>query len=476
MEYIMENSKPFIYLLETPYGKYFFDVNTDRIYCINENIYSSLKSILEDQDELADETSRIEIEKMEDEGLLKKDRPKVMKHPATDFMDYYLSHKIESITLQLTQNCNFRCEYCIYGQGSLLNRGHSLKKMSFVTAKKAVDFLREHSRDTERLSIGFYGGEPLLEFDLLKRIVKYAKEVFYGKSLGFTITTNASLINKEKIDFLASNSIAMLISIDGPKEIHDSKRKFAINGCGTFDIILEKLQFIKQNYPEFYEKSIHFNVVLDPSKEFDCVNHMFVGTDIFKNSLILSSIIDDVYSKEKNTYSEKFIQQQRYEEFKTILYLIGRLHYENIPNISRSRIEKDSKFSQTLGKNRITDEMSHGGPCITGARKLLIDVNGNFFPCERVSETSPVMNIGHIDKGFYINKVNQLLNISNLTEINCKDCWAICRCHICARHADNGESLCSEKIFPFCVDSKSLIESDMKRYISVKEIYARGSV
>lgn len=124
----------------------------------------------------------------------------------------------------------------------------------------------------------------MLEFELIKQIVEYAERVFVGKYLKFTMTTNCSLINDEITDFLYLHSFNILISLDGPKNLHDSKRIFAVNGCGTFDVIMEKLKLIKCKYPDYYKKNITFNTVVDPSNEFDCINQIYISNDLLNET------------------------------------------------------------------------------------------------------------------------------------------------------------------------------------------------
>lgn len=111
--------------------------------------------------------------------------------------------------------------------------------MDWNTAKKSLDFLLEHSIDNEIVNIGFYGGEPMIEFDLIKKCIEYAKEIFKGKDIQFSITTNGTLINKKIIRYFVKNKVNLTISLDGPKEVHDKNRRFC-NGSGTFDKIISE--------------------------------------------------------------------------------------------------------------------------------------------------------------------------------------------------------------------------------------------
>lgn len=112
------------------------------------------------------------VEDLKNNGYLSSNRVKETEHPATELLPYYINNKINFITLQITQNCNLRCSYCVYS-GKYKNRAHSQKTMSKETAQKAIDYYISHSRDTKNLSIGFYGGEPLLCIDMIEYCVDY---------------------------------------------------------------------------------------------------------------------------------------------------------------------------------------------------------------------------------------------------------------------------------------------------------------
>lgn len=468
---------PFIHLINTPYGNYFFDVNTHTINKVEEHVYKSLELILAGKGDSIDEKSMIVIENIENQGLLKPNRPKLMKHPATEFLGYHLKHKVSQISLQLTQDCNFRCNYCVYSEtNNKLNRNHSKRKISFDLAKKGVDFLLSHSRDIASPSIGFYGGEPLLEFDLLKKIVIYAESIFWGKDIRFNITTNCSLINREIMDFFAEHDMPLLISLDGPKYMHDANRKFAANGCGTFDVIMNKLSFIKEKYPDYYKNKIMFSVVIDPSKEIDCVNEMFISNNLLNDTTVLVGVIDDSYSTVKNEYSADFILQQKYGAFLGILNRAGRVKDSNISTITLNELREQKTLDDKIGYYNIVDEMSHGGPCIIGSTRLFMNVDGDFFPCEKVSELSPVMNIGNIENGFYYDKVENLLNIGKITENMCKNCWAINECSLCPKYADGHTCLDADILLSKCDNVLKRVDNEIRTYIAIKEIQARGCI
>ncbi len=466
----MDDEKSFVHLMRTPYGNYVFDVNTNIIVKVEKDVYDALKKNNKSADACSNSTSE-KINRMKSEGLLSGKRAKEIVHPQSEYMDYQLGHKVRKITLQITQKCNFRCSYCVYSEAfNDRHRAHSLKSMTFETAKKGIDFLVDHSRDLDSVNIGFYGGEPLLEFELIKKCVKYAEEVLEGKTITYSITTNGSLLTDEIIDYFCNNNISTMISIDGPKEIQDKQRRFAANGCGTFDVIEKNLLRIKDNYPEYFKK-LQFSVVIDPRNDFNCVNSLFTDYDFFKETYVRSSTIDDVYANEKTFFSTDYIAKRDYEIFKAFLFHFNRLHREYVSPIALQEITQIEELSRRFGHSKeLPDVTSHGGPCVPGALRLFITSDGYFYPCERVSEMSDVMKIGHIDSGFNIEKARNLINVGSLTSKACINCWCISHCSLCAKYADNLMELSGEMKMSFCRNVRFQNEYLFKNFLALKEI------
>jgi uncharacterized protein len=257
----MDTEKAFIHLFRTPGGYYVYDVNTNVILKTEKEDYEYLSEQQKGTIQSKNSVKNSWVEEAKKRGFLSSKKIKEIIHPSNDLLEYYLSNKVEMIILQVTQQCNLRCEYCAYS-GNYLNRSHTDARMTFETARKSIDFIIKRSRNVESINIGFYGGEPLLEFDLIKKCINYAKEEAEGKNVTFSFTTNGTLFTKEILDFLNANDVAITISLDGPREIHDRNRKFAVSGCGTFKKVSENLKFFKNNYPEYFKK-VAFNVVLD---------------------------------------------------------------------------------------------------------------------------------------------------------------------------------------------------------------------
>lgn len=176
----MDYIKPNIKLVRTIEGFYLFDVNTNNIVEINETLYNYfdciVKGIMDRKDISIDAKDVNTVEKMKKDGLLTGVRKIEIEHSMTEFLEDMLNNELAHLCLQVTQNCNLRCEYCVFS-GSYVNRVHSNKRMDWKVAKRAIDFLYEHSGNSDNeILIGFYGGEPILEIDLIKKCVEYAKK------------------------------------------------------------------------------------------------------------------------------------------------------------------------------------------------------------------------------------------------------------------------------------------------------------
>lgn len=152
-----------------------------------------------------------------------------------------LSIPLKTLVLHVTDACNLGCRYCYYGDD-----GHAASaraKMSPEVAARAVDFLMENSGDSKEVIIVFFGGEPLLNLDLIRFIVTYARKKVTGTELrvDFAITTNGTLLNDAAIDFLRENQIGVTVSIDGFEKAHDRFRRFP-NGAPSYGVILPGLK------------------------------------------------------------------------------------------------------------------------------------------------------------------------------------------------------------------------------------------
>lgn len=462
----MKESGPFIHLFRTPGGYYIYDVNKNVIIKTDRQIWENLKYVQAGLYELKDGIGL--PDKLLEDGFLSSKRIREIIHPADEILVYYLNRKIKMVTLQVTQQCNLRCDYCVYS-GGYKNRGHSKKRMDFELAKKAIDFYIEHSSDSKTITIGFYGGEPLIEFELIKKCISYVENMSEGKETLFNITTNGTLLTEEIVQFLEQHKVVLRISLDGPKEIHDKSRRFAFNNCGTFDKVINNIDMIKEKYPEYYKK-IAFSTVLDQENDISCINQFFTDCDTVKELNLFASSIVDYYSKNEISQTEDYNSKLGYEHFKVLLSKVTSFDEKQLSKlVATDYTSLEKSYKHLKPSQGLPDKSHHGGPCIPGMQRLFVNAEGDLFPCERVSESSEVMKIGEINTGFDLNKIRKLLNIGALSEEKCKNCWAFRFCTLCCASADTGNDLSSELKTRNCVRVRNNIESDLKDICTLKE-------
>lgn len=470
----MVEGKPFIHLFKAPTGFYIYDVNKNRILKTERDVFEVLMNILNskrEQESNLDTNVLAKIEKLKRNGFLSSNHPKEIEHFENDRIEHYLERRLSSMTLQVTQNCNLKCRYCPYAcEETNLQRGHSPKRMSFELAKRSIDFLLERSVDSKSVNIGFYGGEPLLEFDLIRRCIEYAVEKATGKEVTFNITNNGTLMDNEKMEFLVKHNCRVLISLDGPRDVHDRNRRYIKDGSGSFDTIMNNIDKIKEKHPEYIEK-ISFSVVIDPENDYTCTDTFFSSYETIKGMKLISTFVSDKYSTEKVFPSEDFKEKKSYDTFKLYLYLIGKIDKNNISNLAfNDYLIMKKEINNMVPITSLPEKMHHSGPCVPGSQKMFVDVEGNILPCEKVSEMNKAMRIGHIDTGFDVDNARRLLNIGKLTEKSCKNCWAIMFCNQCALAVDNGECMSAELKRSQCPRTRLSAENNLKNYVVLKEL------
>ena len=155
------------------------------------------------------------------------------------------------------------------------------------------------------------------------------------------------------------------------------------------------------------------------------------------------------------------------------MYALGFVQNGAPASTSVGMIDAICKFSRFLEEEHsFSLQTSPGGPCIPGTVRLLVSADGSFYPCEHVSECSDAMKIGSLQEGFDVNKVLSLLNVAQLTEKNCRNCWAYHQCYQCAKFCDNFNELSPTKRLQECHTVRSTLDYHIRCYIMLKEIMA----
>ncbi len=181
---------------------------------------------------------------------------------------------VKAMCLNVSHDCNLRCTYCFAGKGDY-SQGRMV--MTAETGMRAIDFLLSQSGDREHLEVDFFGGEPLMNFDVVRQVVEYgrSKEQEYGKRFRFTITTNGLLLDEEKIAYINREMSNVVLSLDGRKEVNDKVRA-RVDGSGCYESVVPKFQKLVagRGDKEYYVRGTFTRYNLDFAKDVQALYEM----------------------------------------------------------------------------------------------------------------------------------------------------------------------------------------------------------
>lgn len=425
---------PFVEIFKTFSGHYFYDVNKNSIQKISEELYSELESSVSSFDNRNIQKSKcqIEYEAFEKIGYLTEHKFQTHSHPMTDLVKDYVNRKLSFISLQVTQKCNLRCKYCPYTVNDGFNRVHSDLSMSKLVVDKALDILLNNSIDSELITIGFYGGEPLLEFDLICYTVEKAKKIFWGKKLSFTLTTNGTLFNYNNLKFLNENFFSVMVSIDGPKHLNDKNRVFNNSNRSVFDEVITSIIEIYYKY-ENLSKKLGLSMVIDPENDITEYSSLFSKYYFFNNLVTNISLVDESHVIHKKKRTDEFRTLIGYNAFLTYLEELSEIcEGKNIffRKLIRPHILKN--LEKLSPSENLPVRYSPAGQCVPGAR-LFINAQGNVYPCEKVNENSEHVLMGSVFTGINPDRAKKIINASEVMIKKCRDCFALRHCANCIK-------------------------------------------
>lgn len=462
--------KPNIYLFRTCGKSYVYDVCNNIVLRITSDCYEFISSMLQKSKIDSSEFRKNNlVNKLMDEGFFKFHTIETIKHPMSDKIEDLLNNDLHMLTLQVTQNCNLRCKYCIYS-GSYVNRQHNNKRMNLEIAKKAIDYYILHSSQMKTLRFGFYGGEPTIEMKLIEECVDYINEKAFGREIEYNLTTNATMLNSEILNFLVKNNFYLTISLDGPEAIQNKNRVFAGTEKGTFDSVIKNVVYITKNYPQYID-NVHFNMVMNPEDGYKDANEFFLNDERVTQYYVTATEQNDVNYKESIKSSEEYYSNRAYEQFKKIYSYFRNIKNGASPLVAGYLIGIKKNIADELKFDSSGFKIGHpGGPCVPGLQRLFVSADGKFYPCERVNETSEIMQIGDVEDGIDVEKAKKLLNIAKISEDACKQCWAFRFCTSCAVYAEDGNTLSTKKRLSRCNMIKKSVEAYLKEYCILKEL------
>lgn len=393
---------------------YVIDVNTGSLHIVDELVYDLLdENTLRSEEELICEFSK----KYSKEDILEAidDIKELKKEGLLYSIDLYeniaLNDKsqsyIKAVCLNIIHDCNLRCKYCFADEGEYKGKR---KMMSVEVGKKAIDYVLAKSGPRKNIEIDLFGGEPLMAFNNIKEIVDYGRqqEKIYNKNIRFTMTTNATLLDEEKMEYLDKNMGNIVLSIDGRKEVND-KVRVRCDGSGSYDSILPKIK-------EMVSKR-------DKSKQY-YVRGTFTreNTDFFNDVLALANEGFEEISIEPVVLPDEHDLSLREEDLKTIYGQYDKLYDEMLKRHKEGNGFKFYHFNIDL----------KGGPCVykrisgcgAGHEYVAITPDGEVYPCHQFVGNKDFLldNIYNENFNNELSKDFRKAHIYNKPK--CKECWA----------------------------------------------------
>ncbi|GAA0106759.1 radical SAM protein [Paraclostridium sordellii] len=480
--------KPF----ETENSKYFLDSGTGKVFQVSNNLYNVLECLwntdkfealfeLElSSEELLDSLNELE-EVVKNENILQMPPITTMYCNNGEKRNQNISDtQMKHLAIEMTERCNLRCKYCIYNEGECGFRTFGKKDITFDTVKKAIDLMALSTE--EEVYISFYGGEPLLKFDLIKQSIEYCNEKLSNKKIAYNMTTNATLITEEIANYLAGlENYYTTISLDGPELIHNKNRVFA-DGTGSFEKTIEGLRNLVKAEGENASERIHFNIVLDDTSKdtFEEIQNFFTSSDyIPKNPHITTSYIESAprdfeylgvgteEDRELNEYIKNKVDPLTDWNIEKIENKLSSVDKSNL--VSKEFIDKglDSVHRRML-IDKPSNEYYMNGCCVPGGRRLYLTVNGDFAVCERIG---PSPFIGNVDEGINFENVKKYYIDDFVNEVikYCNDCWAVHMCKLCYTNCYNEEGVHIPYRHLQCIMQRNSIYKDLVLYHELLE-------
>ena len=402
------------------------DVNSGSIHVVDDVVYDVLELLNEAEDRRKEEGFRQEItDKMlakygeditaEDMKDVFEDLDELEENGTLFTVDVYKEGVIDfkkrqtvvkALCLHIAHDCNLACRYCFAGEGEYKG-DRSL--MSLEVGKKALDFLVANSGNRRNLEVDFFGGEPLMNFDVVKELVAYGRELekTHDKHFRFTLTTNGVLLRDDVIEFANKEMDNIVLSIDGRKEVHDHMRPFK-NGKGSYDFILDKFKKVAEsrNQQKYYVRGTFTHYNLDFVKDV-----LSLADEGFEQISV-----EPVVAGPEEPYA---------------------IREEDIPQICEGYDELAKEMLKRKKEGRGFNFFHYmidlsGGPCVykrlsgcgSGTEYLAVTPWGDLYPCHQfVGEEE--FCLGNVDDGIVNTEMRDTFKLCNVyAKEECRNCFA----------------------------------------------------
>lgn len=317
---------------------------------------------------------------------------------------------LKAICLHVAHDCNLACKYCFAGKGEY---DGPKGLMSFETGKRALDFLVEKSGTRKNLEVDFFGGEPLLNWEVCKKLVEYGRSIEkeHGKNFRFTLTTNGVLVNDEVIEFCNKEMGNVVLSLDGRKETHDRLRT-TCNGKGSYDLIVDKFKKFAnaRNQADYYMRGTYTHYNTDFSKD---IIHM---ADLGFKELSIEPVVSDPTEPYALKENDLPILKEQYE----ILADEMLRRYRNGNGFTFYHYMIDLNSGPCIVK-RISG-------CGVGTEYMAVTPSGELYPCHQFVGDEKFL-LGDIWKGVTNTAIlDEFKGCNVYSHPECKDCFAKLYC------------------------------------------------
>lgn len=317
---------------------------------------------------------------------------------------------LKAICLHVAHDCNLACKYCFAGKGEY---DGPKGLMSFETGKRALDFLVEKSGTRKNLEVDFFGGEPLLNWEVCKKLVEYGRSIEkeHGKNFRFTLTTNGVLVNDEVIDFCNREMGNVVLSLDGRKETHDRLRT-TCNGKGSYDLIVDKFKKFAnaRNQADYYMRGTYTHYNTDFSKD---IIHM---ADLGFKELSIEPVVSDPTEPYALKENDLPILKEQYE----ILADEMLRRYRNGNGFTFYHYMIDLNSGPCIVK-RVSG-------CGVGTEYMAVTPSGELYPCHQFVGDEKFL-LGDIWKGVTNTAIlDEFKGCNVYSHPECKDCFAKLYC------------------------------------------------
>lgn len=488
---LWKDQKPIAKLFRTNASGYLYDTGTNKIIKCANTVFDLIEKFLSMNSDKAIEefiaangkesfleTAAAVKKSIEQEQVLITKKASNFGFHDPQKYEEMIEHALQILILETTENCNLRCDYCVYNPGFKSKRNHGQKNMTLHIAHKAIDYLKKHSSKSKEVAVTFYGGEPLLTFPFIKSCVEYTKSNLKKRKTSFSITTNGTLLTREMAHFFKENNFSVIVSIDGPQEIHDEYRK-NMAGEGSFKQSIQGLKNLIDVFGKSIDK-IQLSMVYTPpfsSNKIDRVASLWQEIPWLPHNIGIAitypspgSILQERTTRYNPSAEDKDLLEWSFEQFFNN-YTGEKESHPLTKNILEKELAK--LMTRPISDNPV-DRYNLQGCCIPGVRRLFVSTDGTFRICERISTDAPP--IGNIETGVDVDLINSVYieGYKRVTNPLCSECWATRLCSACYTDIFKDGNLDRDSRESECVYYKKTQERILKYYCTLLETKPKG--